>query len=122
VQRCAECIFQLAPYREAKLVCCMTRSILDVVVDLRREATTYCKWVGVELTARNRQMVYVAEGLASGFETLEDDTEVFYQISEFYQSECASGVRWNDPAFGIVLPFHPSDRYVRDQNYSDFRP
>ncbi len=114
--------FQLAPHREAKLVRCTMGSVFDVLLDLREKSPTYCKWIEVELTAHNRRMLYVADGLAHGFQTLEDETEVFYQISEFYQPEYACGVRWNDPSFGIVWPFPPSVISLRDKNYGDFLP
>ena len=96
--------YQAAPCEEAKLVRCTMGAIYDVIIDLRPGSRTFTQWVAVELTAQNRTMLYVLEGLAHGFQTLEDDTEVFYQISEFYHPECTRGIRWDDPAFGIEWP------------------
>jgi dTDP-4-dehydrorhamnose 3,5-epimerase len=96
--------YQVAPYEEAKLVRCTMGAIYDVIIDLRPGSLTSTQWVAVELTAQNRKMLYVPGGFAHGFQTLEDNTEVFYQMSEFYHPECARGVRWDDPAFGITWP------------------
>ena len=97
--------FQLAPYEEAKLVRCTQGAIFDVIVDLRRSSPTFGKHYGVQLDAENRLMLFVPEGFAHGFQTIRDATEVFYQMSEFYVPEAApTGVRWNDPAFGIDWP------------------
>lgn len=96
--------FQDVPFPETKLVRCTRGSIFDVVVDLRPDSSTFKQWMGVELTAENRRMLYVPEGFAHGFLTLADDTEVLYQISEFYHPELSRGVRWDDPAIGIVWP------------------
>lgn len=113
--------FQIAPHAEAKLVRCTRGSIYDVILDLRPESSTYKQWVGLTLTAKNRAMAYVPEGCAHGFITLEDDTEVFYQMSEAYNSESARGVRWNDPAFGIVWPAQVEVISQRDAEYVDFK-
>jgi dTDP-4-dehydrorhamnose 3,5-epimerase len=83
---------------------CTAGALFDVVVDLRPESPTFCRWFGTALSRGNRKMIYVPEGCAHGYQTLEDDTDVFYQISEFYSPEQASGVRWDDPAFGIDWP------------------
>jgi dTDP-4-dehydrorhamnose 3,5-epimerase len=96
--------FQAPPHAEAKLVRCTRGSIYDVLIDLRSGSKTRYRWLGIELTAENGHMAYVPEGFAHGFQTLEDDTEVFYQISEFYHPESAQGVRWDDPVFGIAWP------------------
>ena len=88
--------FQAAPYGEAKVVRCTSGAIYDVVLDLRSVSPTFKKWIGVTLTAANRHMLYIPEGCAHGFLTLEDNTEVFYQMSEFYHLESARAVRWND--------------------------
>lgn len=92
------------PHQEAKLVRCTMGAICDVILDLRPESSSYRRWCAVELSAQNRDMVYIPEGVAHGFQTLADNTEVFYQMSEFYHPECALGVRWDDPAFGIEWP------------------
>ena len=112
--------YQAAPHEETKLVRCTMGAIFDVLVDLRPASPTYQSWIGVELTAGNRIMLYVPPGIAHGFETLADDSEVFYQMSEFYAPECARGARWNDPAFDIRWPFPPTVISARDQGYPDF--
>ena len=106
---------------EAKLVRCTAGAIYDVVLDLRAESPTFKQWLGVELTAASRKMLYIPEGLAHGFQTLVDDTEVFYQISEFFHSEAARGVRWNDPAFGIRWPLPVQVISERDRSFPDFQ-
>ena len=111
--------FQLAPYQEAKLVRCQLGSIYDVIVDLRLASPTYKRWFGVELTAANRLMLYVPPGFAHGFQTLHDHTEVFYQVSEFYNQEAERGMRWNDPAVGIVWPISNPILSERDRNLPD---
>ena len=96
--------YQTKPYEEAKLVRCTKGGIYDVIIDLRGESPTFKQWDSVELTAENYKMLYVPEGFAHGFQTLEDNTEVFYQMSEFYHSESARGLRWDDPRLGINWP------------------
>src|SRR3954470_11791797 len=86
--------YQAEPYAECKLVRCSAGAIYDVIVDLRPSSPTYRNWFAVELSAENRKMVYVPEGFAHGFQTLADDTEIVYQISESYRPEYARGVRW----------------------------
>jgi dTDP-4-dehydrorhamnose 3,5-epimerase len=112
--------YQVAPYEEAKLVQCPRGAIYDVIVDLRPASATFRRWVATELTAENRLMVYVPEGFAHGFQTLEDDTEVYYQITEFYVPESGRGFRWNDPGFDIRWP--SAERIIsdRDNSYPDF--
>src|SRR5438128_4630915 len=96
--------FQVEPHAEAKLVRCTRGAIYDVVLDLRPQSSTFKEWVGIHLTAQNRNMVYVPKGCAHGFLTLQEETEVFYQMSEAYDAASARGVRWNDPAFSINWP------------------
>jgi len=112
--------FQTSPYAEAKLVRCTAGSIYDVIIDLRPSSPAFKKHLGVELSARNRKMLYIPEDFAHGFQTLEDDTEVFYQMSQYYSPEHSRGVRWDDPAFGISWP--PGERIIieRDRTYPDF--
>ena len=112
--------YQVAPYAEAKLVSCTRGAIYDVIIDLRCDSPTFKQWLGVKLTAANRQMLFIPEGFAHGFQTLEDDTEVFYQMSEFYAPDYAKGVRWDDPAFGISWPADERIISRRDQSYPDF--
>jgi len=111
---------QAPPHEEAKLVRCTMGAIYDVIIDLRPDSQTFKQWISVELTAENRKMIYIPEGFAHGSITIEDDTEVFYQMSEFYTPECARGVRWNDPAFGIVWPGDVTLISERDNQYPDF--
>jgi dTDP-4-dehydrorhamnose 3,5-epimerase len=114
--------YQAAPDQEAKLVRCTRGRLYDVAVDLRPESTTFMQWVGTELTAANRRALYVPEGCAHGFLTLEDETEVFYQMTEFYHPEAARGIRWNDPAFGITWPGIVEVISDRDRTHPDFEP
>ena len=113
--------YQAAPYKEAKIVCCVKGVIYDVIIDLRPYSSTYCQWLGVELSAEKREMLYVPEDFAHGFQTLEDDTVVFYQISEFYHPECARGTRWDDPVFNIDWPISPCILSNKDANYPDYK-
>jgi dTDP-4-dehydrorhamnose 3,5-epimerase len=114
--------YQAAPFEEAKLVRCTAGAIFDVVVDLRPESSSFKGWFGEELSAENRRALYVPEGCAHGFLTLADDSEVHYQISQFYSPEAARGVRWDDPAFGITWPGEVVVINDRDRTYPDFRP
>jgi dTDP-4-dehydrorhamnose 3,5-epimerase len=113
--------YQAAPHAEAKLVRCTAGAIYDVIVDLRPDSRTLCQWFGVELTAESRRALYIPEGLAHGFLTLADETEVFYQMSEFYAPDSARGVRWDDPAFNIRWPAPVAVISPRDAAYPDFR-
>ncbi len=112
--------YQAVPHEEVKLVRCTQGAIYDVVVDLRPQSATYKQWVSVELTADNHRMVYVPKGFAHGFQTLQDRSEVYYQMSEFYHPECACGVRWNDPEFKIAWPFPAPILSLKDEAYVDF--
>lgn len=93
--------YQAKPYEEAKLVRCTMGAIYDVIIDIRSDSPTFKQWVAVELTAENHKMLYIPEGMAHGFQTLVEKTEVFYQMSEFYYPDSAQGIRWDDPVFGI---------------------
>lgn len=95
---------QKAPKAEAKLVRCTRGIIYDVICDLRPESATYCRWEAVELSADNHRALYIPEGFAHGFQSLEDGCEVFYQMFESFDPDYAFGVRWDDPAFGIRWP------------------
>lgn len=112
--------YQTKPCEEAKLVRCTRGSLYDVIVDLRPDSPTYKKHLGVILTADNRRMLYVPEGFAHGLLTLENDTEVFYQMTEFYAPESQRGFRWNDPAFAIIWPEEAKFISERDRSYPDF--
>jgi dTDP-4-dehydrorhamnose 3,5-epimerase len=112
--------WQAAPNAEVKLIRCTRGAIWDAIVDLRPDSPTYLNHVGVELSADSRRALYVPEGMAHGFVTLEDDSEVFYQMSEFYEPTAARGARWNDPAFGISWPVTDPVLHPRDAAYPDF--
>jgi dTDP-4-dehydrorhamnose 3,5-epimerase len=114
--------YQAEPYAEAKVVRCTRGAVYDVVVDLRSDSPTFTRWVAVELSAANGRMLYVPEGLAHGYQTLADETETAYFISEPYRPEAQRGVRWDDPAFGIDWP-EVEERVIsdRDREWPDFR-
>jgi dTDP-4-dehydrorhamnose 3,5-epimerase len=113
--------YQAAPHEETKLVRCTAGAIFDVALDLRPGSPTFKAWFGVELSAQNRRALYVPEGCAHGFLTLEDDSEVHYQISQAYMPDAARGVRWDDPAFAISWPGEVVVINERDRSYPDFR-
>jgi dTDP-4-dehydrorhamnose 3,5-epimerase len=113
--------YQASPYAEAKVVRCTRGAIYDVLLDLRPESPTFKEWVAIVLSAEQRNMTYVPEGLAHGFLTLEDNTEVFYQMSEFHNADSARGVRWDDPAFGITWPEKVEVISERDRTYPKFQ-
>lgn len=112
--------YQVKPFEEAKLVRCTMGSIYDVIVDLRPDSPTFKASFGLLLTSLNRQALYVPEGFAHGFLTLEDNTEVFYQMSEFYTPEAARGFRYDDPMFRIAWPQEVEVISDRDRTYPDF--
>jgi len=108
--------YQAPPYEEAKLVRCTMGAVYDVIVDIRKESETFLQWIACELTAENRKMLYVPEGCAHGFQTLEDNSEVFYQMSEFYHPESAKTIKWDQPDIKIDWPLpismiSPKDSY-----------
>lgn len=125
--------YQISPHEEAKLVSCTRGAIYDVIIDLRKDSPTYSKWFAIELSASliatsacysqftaPYKMLYVPKGFAHGFQTLEDNTIVFYQMSEFYHQKSARGVKWDDPAFGIQWPLKVSIISECDENYSSY--
>ena len=114
--------YQAEPYAEAKLVRCCAGAIYDVALDLRPLSLTYLKWFAAELTAANHRMLYVPEGVAHGFQTLAEASEVFYQISPAYRTEYARGVRWNDQRFGIDWPIRDPILSPRDRAFPDYLP
>ena len=111
--------WQAAPHGEVKLVRCGRGALYDVAVDLRPASPTYRRWTGVELTDRNHRMLYIPEGVAHGFLTLADDTEVVYQIGGTHQADAARGARWNDPGLAIVWPRDVAVIAPRDAAYPD---
>jgi len=110
--------FQSKPHEEAKLVRCTRGAIWDVIVDLREGSATRHRWHAAELSAENRRALYVPRGFAHGFQTLADDSEVLYQMSEFYHPESSRGLRWDDPVFGISWPLPDPIVSPRDRAYA----
>lgn len=112
--------YQLAPKAETKMVRCVRGALLDVIIDLRPDSPTYLQHVAVELSAENRRMFYVPKGFAHGFQTLEENTEAFYFVDEFYAPEQERGIRWNDPRFVIQWPMEPTVLSEKDSKHGDF--
>ncbi len=108
--------YQADPKPEIKLIRCSAGTIYDVLVDVRRDSASFGKWEGFELSSQNRRMLYVPGGIAHGFQSITDNCEVFYQMSEFYVSEMARGLRWNDPQVGIKWPIADQTLSDRDKN------
>jgi dTDP-4-dehydrorhamnose 3,5-epimerase len=113
--------YQIAPHEEAKLVRCTRGACFDVALDLRAGSATFGQWFALELSAENGRALYIPEGCAHGFQTLVEDTEVFYSIAGDWHADSARGVRWNDPAFGIAWPL-TTETFMsdRDAKYPDF--
>lgn len=114
--------YQVPPYEEVKLVRCSRGSIYDVIIDLRKDSPTYKQWLGVELTADDYKLLYVPGGFAHGFQTLEDDTETVYQVSQFYTPGAEAGLRWDDPTFNINWPLEVRVISDKDRNWPDYQP
>lgn len=113
--------YQAAPHGQAKLVRCTRGAIFDVGIDLRPNSSTFKQWVGFELSAENHRMLYLPGDFGHGFQTLTDNTEVFYQVSAPYAPDSTRGVRWDDPAFGIEWPTVPQRIIIqRDRDYANF--
>lgn len=112
--------FQRAPFAEVKLVRCVSGAIYDVIIDMRPESPSYKRWVGVELTASNRRALYVPAGFAHGFQTLVDNCDVLYQVSQYHTPQAEGGYRYNDPAFGIQWPLDVTVISDKDQAWPDF--
>jgi dTDP-4-dehydrorhamnose 3,5-epimerase len=112
--------YQRAPYQETKLIRCSRGAIFDVIIDLRPGSPTFKEWLGVELTASNYRMLYVPQDFAHGFQTLEDETEVTYLVSEAYHPESEAGIRYNDPAIGIEWPLPIRSVSEKDASWPDF--
>lgn len=113
--------FQRPPAPEVKVVRCIQGVVYDVLLDLRLDSFMYLQWEAFELSADNREALYIPEGCAHGFQTLTDSAELFYQMSEFYTPEYNDGVRWNDPAFRIDWPLADVILSDKDSRYADFR-
>lgn len=109
--------YQAEPYSEAKLVRCTQGAIWDVIVDLRPESPSFRRWHAVELSAASRLALYVPEGFAHGFQTLADDSEVLYLMSQFYRPDAARGLRWDDPVLAINWPVADPQVSERDRGF-----
>jgi dTDP-4-dehydrorhamnose 3,5-epimerase len=109
--------FQLPPYREIKMVRCIAGSVYDVIIDLRRNSDSFLKWFGIELSARNKKMLYIPEGFAHGFQALQPDSELIYHHTEFYTATAESGVKYNDPAVNIQWPLAVTMISERDSGF-----
>ena len=114
--------YQLAPKAEDKIVRCIKGSLFDAIIDLRENSETFGHWFGVELTAENRKMLYVPNGFAHGFLTLEENTESFYLVTEYYAPDRERGIRWNDPKFNIEWPITPEVISEKDMSHPYFNP
>ena len=112
---------QRPPHEEVKMIRCIRGALYDVIIDLREDSPTYKRWFGVELTQENRKMLYVPAGFAHGFQTMSDDTEAFYMVTEFYTPGAEAGVRWDDQAFGMEWPLaSPTEISEKDASWPDF--
>lgn len=115
--------YQKPPYAETKLVRCTNGAIFDVIIDLRPESPTFLEWIGVELTANSHKMLYVPEEFAHGYQTLTENTEIFYQVSQYYSQGSEGGIRWDDPIFGIEWPEIENPTVSeKDKSWSDYVP
>jgi len=114
--------YQTEPYYETKLIRCIRGALYDVIIDLREDSKTYGKWIGIELSEENGKALYIPEGFAHGFQTLEEDTYAFYQVTEFYTPDAERGIRWNDPAFNIDWPIKENIIISKkDKSWGDFK-
>lgn len=114
--------YQLPPKAQGKLVRCVKGAVYDVILDLRKKSPTYRQWISVELRENDLKMLYVPPEFAHGFQTLENDTEIFYMMTNFYAPKSARGIRWNDPSFNIQWPILPPFLSEKDRNLPDFKP
>jgi len=112
--------YQVKPYEEAKLVNCIKGKIFDVVIDLRPNSKTYLQKFEIELNSNYNEALFIPEGFAHGFQTLENNTEILYQVSQFYSPNSEKGIRWNDPTFKIKWPYKAIDISEKDQNWNLF--
>jgi dTDP-4-dehydrorhamnose 3,5-epimerase len=112
--------YQAAPHSEAKTVRCTRGAIFAVVLDLHRDSPTYRRWAGIELTPDNYRMLYVPATCALGSQALKDDSEIVYQVSEFYHPESGRGVRYDDPAFGIRWPLQVASISEKDKSWPPY--
>lgn len=113
--------FQKKPYDEIKMIRCTKGKIYDVIIDLRITSQTFKKWISVELSEQNYKILYIPKGFAHGFQTLEDNTEIFYQISEYHHQNVSGGIKWDDPEFSITWPTEVSNISEKDMNFPKFQ-
>jgi len=112
--------YQLAPFAQAKLVRCLRGAIFDVAVDIRKNSSTYGRWVGIELSAENKKQIWIPEGFAHGFIALEDNSEILYKTNNFYSQECERAIIWNDVDLSITWPIHPCIISEKDKQAHNF--
>lgn len=112
--------YQAKPFEESKLIRCTKGKIFDVIIDLRPTSKTFTKWFGIELTEENHKMLFVPEGFAHGYQSLVDNTEIVYQVSEFYTPSSELGVHWNDPVFNIKWPVNEKIVTEKDDSWKPF--
>lgn len=112
--------FQIKPYEESKLIRCTKGKIFDVIIDLRTDSKTYKKWFSIELSENNHKMLYIPEGFAHGFQTLQNDTEVFYQVTEYHNPNYERGIKWNDNTFSISWPLKPTVISIKDKSWKSY--
>jgi len=112
--------YQLPPHAEAKFIRCTKGKIFDVIIDIRPSSKTYKKWKGFELSAENYKQLYIPEGFAHGLQTLEDNTEIFYQNTLSYYPDYERGIRWDDPIFNISWPLNPTSISKKDMSWKPY--
>lgn len=113
--------FQREPSKESKIVSCSQGAMQDIVLDLRPQSETYLRWFSLKLTSENLLSLYIPSGVAHGFQTLQDNTVVRYQMGDVYQPQLAAGVRWDQQEFGIQLPLPISSISEKDLLYKDYQ-
>ena len=109
--------YQMQPFSEIKMVRCIAGKVFDVIVDLRRHSSTFMQWFGAELSAANKKMLYIPEGFAHGFQTLEDNSELIYHHSEFYNTAAEAGIKYDEPLINIQWPLPLTEISDRDKNH-----
>ena len=107
--------YQLEPFGEGKIVRCIKGKVYEVILDIRKESKTFLEWEGIELNESNYKMLFIPKGFALAFQTLEDETEIFYQMTQKYMPEYAMGIRWNDPKLKVKWPLKPTVISQKDQ-------
>jgi dTDP-4-dehydrorhamnose 3,5-epimerase len=113
--------YQLPPFSETKIVKCIKGRIFDVIIDLRKDSPTFLQWFGAELSSNNMQMLIVPDGFAHGFQSLDDNVEIIYMVTQFYNKASEKGIRYNDPNIGIKWPLEVTDLSDKDKNHPDIK-